>query len=188
MEPRESFHRLGRRRPLAQGNRRSARRRPVAARGRLRLRPGVHLGAQARDPHAVDRAGRARPDVASAGEALAPERAPLRRARGAEQGRDGGEARRAAGARLAPQLRHPAACALARRRAVRREGPALHRSGGAAQRVAERHGGARDSVLGSEHRARHPLRQARPYRRARQLPACVDQAPGPGTRAEDPRS
>ena len=40
---------------------------------------------------------------------LAPERAPLRRAAGPEQGRDGQEVRRRAGAGLAPQLRHAAA-------------------------------------------------------------------------------
>ena len=42
---------------------------------------------------------------------LAAERAALRRAAGAEQGGDGGEARRSAGQDLAPQLRHPAAAA-----------------------------------------------------------------------------
>ena len=51
---------------------------------------------------------------------LAPERAPLRRPAGPEQGRDGGEVRRAAGARLAPQLRHAAAAADRRRSALRR--------------------------------------------------------------------
>ena len=40
---------------------------------------------------------------------LAPERAPLRRAAGPEQGRDGRQVRRRAGAGLAPQLRHAAA-------------------------------------------------------------------------------
>ena len=42
---------------------------------------------------------------------LAPERAPLRRAAGAEQGRDRRQVRRGAGEDLAPQLRHPAAAA-----------------------------------------------------------------------------
>ena len=113
LEPRKPLHRLDRRRPLAEGRRRGARRRTPAQDRGLRLRPRLHLGAQARHPHALARARRARPDVAAGGEALAPERAPLRRAAGPEQGRDGGEVRRGAGARLAPQLRHPAAPAVA---------------------------------------------------------------------------
>src|SRR6266511_2727789 len=61
---------------------------------------------EARHPHAVARARRARPDVAAGREELAAERAALRRSARPEQGRDGGEIRRAAGARLAAQLRH----------------------------------------------------------------------------------
>ncbi len=75
----------------------------------LHLRPGLHLGAQARDPHAVDHARRDGPDVAAGQERLAPERAPLRRAAGPGQGRDRRQVRRRAGAGMAPQLRHAAA-------------------------------------------------------------------------------
>ena len=49
----------------AQGRRRGARRRAAAARGRLRLRRGLHLGAEARHPYAVVRAGRDGPAVDS---------------------------------------------------------------------------------------------------------------------------
>ncbi len=45
---------------------------------------------QARDPHAVDRARRDGPHVAAGHAVVAPERAPLRRAAGARQGRDRG--------------------------------------------------------------------------------------------------
>ena len=58
-------------------------------------------------------------------QALAAERAPLRRAAGAEQGGDRREARRGAGEDLAPQLRHSAAAADAGRRALSRARPAL---------------------------------------------------------------
>ena len=52
---------------------------------------------------------------------VAAQRAPLRRAAGAEQGRDRREARRGAGEDLAAQLRHPAAAARRRRSsAIRR--------------------------------------------------------------------
>ena len=94
----------------------------------LRLRPGLHLGAQARHPHPVDRAGRDGPDVDPGPQLLAAERAPLRRAAGAEQGRDGREVRRRAGQDLAPQLRHPAAGADGRRPALPRPRPALSRT------------------------------------------------------------
>ncbi|HSA22997.1 MAG TPA: 2,3-bisphosphoglycerate-dependent phosphoglycerate mutase [Myxococcota bacterium] len=51
---------------------------------------------------------------------LAPERAPLRRAAGAEQGRDGRQVRRGAGQDLAPLVRRPAARAGDDRRALPR--------------------------------------------------------------------
>src|SRR5258706_579864 len=86
-----------------------AARRPAPEKRGLSLRSRLHLGAQARHPHAVARARRARSDVAAGREELAAERAPLRRPPGAEQGRDGGEVRREAGARLAAQLRYAAA-------------------------------------------------------------------------------
>ena len=90
---------------------------PAAEGRRLRVRRGLHLGAQARHLDAVARAGRDGPHLAAGGQRLAPERAPLRRAAGPEQGRDGEEVRRRAGAGLAPQLRH--AAARAGRRATR---------------------------------------------------------------------
>ena len=55
----------------------------------------VHLRSQARDPHALDHARRARSDVAARRAQLAAQRASLRRAAGARQGAD----RRAATAR-----------------------------------------------------------------------------------------
>src|SRR6185436_2292827 len=84
LEPRESLHRLDRRRPLPAGHRRGARRRQAPQVRRLRVRPRLHLGPAPRDPHALDRSRRARPAVASGGEELAAERAPLRRAAGPE--------------------------------------------------------------------------------------------------------
>ena len=63
-------------------------------RRRLHLRHGLHLGAQARHPHPVDRPGRDGPGVDPGGARLAAERAPLRRPAGPEQGRDGCQVRR----------------------------------------------------------------------------------------------
>jgi 2,3-bisphosphoglycerate-dependent phosphoglycerate mutase len=60
-------------------------------------------------------AGRDGPHLAAGGQRLAPERAPLRRAAGPEQGRHGQAVRRRAGAGLAPQLRHATARAGRRR-------------------------------------------------------------------------
>ena len=70
----------------------------------LHLRRGLHLAAEARHPHPVDRPGRHGPDVDPRPSELAPQRAALRRPAGPEQGGDGGEVRRRAGADLAPQL------------------------------------------------------------------------------------
>ena len=72
--------------------------------GRHQARHRVHLRAQARHPHDVERARRDRSHVAAGGAQLAPQRAPLRRAAGPRQGADRGEARRGAGEDLAPQL------------------------------------------------------------------------------------
>ena len=69
--------------------------------------------------HALDEMDRTWLPVA---QRLAPERAPLRRAAGPEQGRDRGEVRRRAGAGLAAQLRHAAAAAR------RRDDPRSERS------------------------------------------------------------
>ena len=87
-----------------------------AAEGRrLRLRRRLHVGAQARDPDAVDRARRDGPDVDSGPAIVAAERAPLRCAAGPQQGRDRGEVRRRAGARSGA-----AATTRRRRRSSRR--------------------------------------------------------------------
>ena len=59
---------------------------------------------------------------------LAAQRTPLRRAAGAEQGRDRRQARRGAGQDLAPQLRHPAAAADPGRPAPCRPRSALRRT------------------------------------------------------------
>ena len=94
LEPGEPVHRLDRRRPLGPGLAGGAGGR-TAAQGRgHRLRHRLHLGAEARDPHAVDHARRDGPDVDAGRAQLAPERAPLRRAAGPRQGADGREARR----------------------------------------------------------------------------------------------
>ena len=88
LEQREPLHRLDGRRPVGEGSRRGARSRTPLARRRIRVRRRVHVGAEARDPDAVDCARRAGLDVDSGREELAPQRAPLRRAAGLEQGRD----------------------------------------------------------------------------------------------------
>ena len=89
-------------------------------------------------------------------EALAAERAALRRAAGAEQGGNGRQARRGAGQDLAAQLRHSAAAArrpttrgIRPRSALR--GPEPGRS--AAHRVAEGHRRALPAVLARDDRA-----------------------------------
>ena len=74
-----------------------------------RVRPRLHLRPQAGDPHALDRARPDGPDVAASDHELAPERAPLWRPAGTEQGGDRRQARRRAGEDLAAQLRHAAA-------------------------------------------------------------------------------
>src|SRR5581483_2914835 len=178
LEPREPLHRLDRRRSVAGGAAGGARRRAAAPIGRPSLRSRLHLGAQARDPHAVDRARGARPHVDPGREELAAERAPLRRAAGAEQGGDGGEIRRGAGARLAAQLRHAAAGARGRRSAERGARSALRRRARPGERMPQGHRGARRAVLGEHARARDPLRAAGAGRGARQLPARAGQVPG----------
>ena len=68
----------------------------------------------ARDPHAAPRARGLRPAVDPRGKGLAPQRTALWRADRARQGRDRREARRGTGARMAPQLRYPAASEIER--------------------------------------------------------------------------
>ena len=66
LEQGEPVHRLDRRRSVRdRAAKRRARPAGCCKRRRLRLRPRVHVGAQARDPDAVDRARRARPAVDS---------------------------------------------------------------------------------------------------------------------------
>ena len=131
LEPREPLHRLGRRRSEREGPGRGAERRPAAEGRRLHLRRRLLVAAEARDPDAVDRAGRARPAVDSGASLVAAQRTALRRPAGAQQGRDGGEARRGPGQDLAAQLRHPAAAADApttrSSRAATRAMPISHR-------------------------------------------------------------
>ena len=129
LEPRKPLHRLDRRRPDADRRRsRRAQAGRLLKRGRLRLRPRLHLGAEARDLDALACARRDGPHLAAGRQRLAPERAPLRRAAGPEQGRDRREVRRRAGAGLAPQLRRAAAAARAGRPAQRAQRPALRRA------------------------------------------------------------
>src|SRR5207249_1966833 len=77
--------------PRPRGSRGS---RTAPQRRRLHVRSGVHIGAEARDSHALDRHGRAGSAVDSRDERLAAERTPLRRAAGIEQGGNRGQARR----------------------------------------------------------------------------------------------
>ena len=101
LEPRKPVHGLGRRRPDRAGPQRGQRRGPTAESRRLRVRSRVHLDAEARGPHAVDDPRRDGSDVAAGRAQLAPERAALRRAAGAEQSADGREARRGSSEDLA---------------------------------------------------------------------------------------
>ncbi len=147
----------------------------LMARREVRVRRRLHLGAQARHPHALDRARRDGPDVDSRAAFVAPERAALRCAAGAEQGGNRRRARRRAGQDLAPQLRHPAAAADARTtRAIRRTIGATRRSTETELPLTE---SLKDTVarfLPYWHETIAPdikRRQARADRRARQQPA-----------------
>ena len=88
MEPGKPLHRLDRRRPDRHRPRTGPQGRRTAQERRLYLRPGLFLAAQARHPHPVDRPGRDGRHVHPGRRDLAPERAPLRRPAGPEQGRD----------------------------------------------------------------------------------------------------
>ena len=101
----------------------------AAARGRLRVRRGVHLGAEACHSDLVAGAGRARSAVDPGRAFVAAERAALRRAAGAGQGRDRGQVRRRAGQDLAPRLCHRPAGAGGRRSPPGGRQPALRRPG-----------------------------------------------------------
>jgi 2,3-bisphosphoglycerate-dependent phosphoglycerate mutase len=111
---------------------------------------------------------------------VAAERAPLRRPAGPEQGRNGEEVRRRAGAGLAPQLRHPppplepSTRAASAPTALR---PAQPRRG-AADRVPEGHGGAGAAVLERGHGAGHPVRQAAAGVGPRQFDPRAGEVPG----------
>ena len=67
LEPGEPLHRLDRRRPHRHRRRAGQRGRPPAEGGRLRLRPRLHLGAQARHLDPVARARRDGPHLAAGG-------------------------------------------------------------------------------------------------------------------------
>ena len=86
------------------GRERGAQRGAAAEKGRLRVRLRLHLGAEARDLDERARARRARSAVAARRARLALERAPLRRAAGAQQGGNRREARRGPGQDLAARL------------------------------------------------------------------------------------
>ena len=150
LEPREPVHRLARRRPDRPGPRRSPRRRRAAAHPGLRVPPVLHFGAEARDPHALDRPRRDGPHVGARRARLAPERASLRRAAGPRQGRDDRKVRRRPGQGLAAQLRHPAAAARGRRSApaaLRRALRRHRRRAAAGDRVAQGHARARRALV-----------------------------------------
>src|SRR5258706_365 len=126
--------------------------------------------------------------MAARGKELAPERAPLRRPAGPEQGGDGGEVRRAAGACLAAQLRRAADGARGGRSALRGEGSTLRRRRSAAHRMPEGHGGARHPVLEFDDRARGARRAPRAGRGARQFAARAGEAPRRHRRRRDRRA
>ena len=105
MEQGEPFHRMDRRPPVREGNRGGPGRGAASETGGLRLRPGLHLRAEAGHQDPVARAGGDGPDVDPHPQLLEAERAALRRAPGPEQGRDRGEVRRRTGPDMAPQLR-----------------------------------------------------------------------------------
>mmetsp|Transcript_6575 Transcript_6575/g.27122 ORF Transcript_6575/g.27122 Transcript_6575/m.27122 type:complete len:372 (+) Transcript_6575:3479-4594(+) len=177
LEPGKPLHRLDRRRPDAHRRRAGQASRPAAEGSRLRLRHRLHLGAQARGLDAVALPGPDGPHLAAGAPRLAPERTPLRRAAGPEQGRHGQAVRRRAGADLAPQLRHPAAGPGADRPAQRTQRPPLPRPGRRrhpADRMPEGHGRPRAAVLERDRCPSHPGRPARADRGPRQ------QHPGPG--------
>ena len=178
MESREPLHRVGRCRADSAGARGGEAGGSAARRGAIRVRRRVHVGAQARDQDAVDGARGDGPDVDTRASLLALERAPLRRAAGAQQGGDRGEVRRRAGEDLAPRLRHAAAAARGRRPAHRGRRPALRRHRPArisAHRMPEGHGGALPPVLALGDRAGDTHGQERHHRSARQQPARTGQ-------------
>ena len=104
---------------------RGAGRREALQGGRLRVRPRLRVGAAPGHPHGVAGPRRDGPDVAADDVRLAAQRAALRLAPGAGQGRDRREVRRRAGPRLAAQLRRAAAAAREGRPALPRPRPAL---------------------------------------------------------------
>ena len=109
---------------------------------------------------------------------LAAQRAPLRRAAGAEQGRDRREARRRAGQDLAAQLRHPAAAADARRAlqpTIRATPVSPPRA--AADRIASRTPSRASCPTGTRRSRRRSSGRARAHRGARQQPARAGEVP-----------
>jgi len=115
------LHRLDRRRSDADRRRAGQAGRPAAEGRGLRLRRGLHLGAEARGLtlwHTLDQMDRTWLPVVHSWRLNEPA---LRFAAGAQQGRHGEAVRRRAGADLAPQLRHAAAGARCRRPARQRQ-------------------------------------------------------------------
>ena len=123
--------------------------RAVSEGRRLHVRPRVHVGAQARDQDARIALDELDQLWLPVDEHWRLNERHYGGAAGARQGGDGREARRGAGQDLAPQLRHPAAAADARRRALP---------------------GARSPLRGTEARARLPLTESLKDTVARFLP------------------
>src|SRR5262249_11034898 len=122
---------------------------------------------------------------------LAVERAPLRRAPGVEQGRNGGEIRRQAGAGLAAQLRHPAPGPGARGPPRLAGGSPLLRDRPirvSAHGMSQGHRRSVSSLLERHHRAGGPRGAQGPHRRSRQQPARPGEISGRGERLQDRRS
>ena len=170
LEPKESFHRLDRRRPHAQGARRrgkqAARSQPQGSRSTSRSRRcSCALSA---------RSGSCSTKCSSCGfrsRTVALQRASLRRAAGPRQSADHGEARRGAGEDLAAQLRHSAAAARGPTSAIRGTIRAMRRftpSVLPATESLEDDARARTAILGGPHRAGNLARAQRARRRARQ--------------------
>ena len=128
------------------------------------LRHRLHVGAQARDPHAVARAG---PDGSMYLPVVHSWRLNERHygaLSGLNKAETADEIRRRASAGLAPQLRHAAARARSVRRTHVVQRSALREGAArtvAAHRVPEGHGRARAADLERVHRAGHQVGQAR---------------------------
>src|SRR4029077_17893785 len=155
---------MDRRRSVGARSRGSTGRGPPPARRRIWFRRRLYVGAEARNPDAVDRPRRPGPALDSSDEKLAAERTALRRATRTEQSGNDGEARRGADEDLAAQLRHPAAASGGRCSGPSVAPSALQRTErkrAAVDRVAEGDRRPLSAVLARDNRAGDRVRPAR---------------------------